>query len=51
MYELFQEMCKLLQFKTSNLTSFSPQLQVDVEKFNLGLNQALSHYVNKYGND
>jgi hypothetical protein len=51
MSKLFQEMCILLEVKTSNSTSFSPQLQGKVEKFHLGLNQTVSHYVNKYGND
>jgi transposase InsO family protein len=51
MSELFQEMCKLLQVKRINSTSFNPQMQGKVEKFHLGLNQSMSHYVNKYGND
>jgi hypothetical protein len=38
MSELFQDMCKLLQE------------QGKVEKFHLGLNQTMCHYVNKYGN-
>ena len=44
-------MCKLLQVKRINSTSFNPQMQGKVEKFNLGLNESMSHYVNKYGND
>jgi len=51
MSELFQEMCKLMQVKRINLTSFNPQMQGKVEKFHLGLNQSMSHYVNKYGDD
>jgi transposase InsO family protein len=49
--ELFKEMCKLLQVKRINSTSFNPQMQGQVEKFHLGLNQSMSHYVNKYRND
>jgi transposase InsO family protein len=49
--ELFHEMCKLLQVKRINLTSFNPQMEGKVEKFHLGLNQSMSHYVNKYRND
>jgi hypothetical protein len=26
-------------------------MQDKIEKFHLGLNQTISHYVNKYGND
>jgi transposase InsO family protein len=51
MSELFQEMCKLLQIRRINSTAFNPQMQGKVEKFHLGLNQTMSHYVNKYGND
>jgi hypothetical protein len=51
MSELFQEMCKLLQVKRINSTSFKPQVQGKFEKFHLGLIQSMSHYVNKYGND
>jgi len=51
MSELFQEMCKLLHVKRINSASFNPQMQGKVEKFHLGLNQSMSHYVNKYGND
>jgi hypothetical protein len=51
MSELLQEMCKLLQVKRINSTSFNPQMQGKVEKFHLGLNQSMSHYFNKYGND
>jgi transposase InsO family protein len=51
MSELFQEMCKLLNVKRINSTSFNPQMQGKVEKFHLALNQTMSHYVNKYGND
>jgi hypothetical protein len=51
MSELFQEMCKLLQIRRHNSTAFHPQMQVKVEKFHLGLNQTISHYVNKYGSD
>jgi len=48
---LFQEMCKLLHVKRINSTSFNPQMQGKIEKFHLGLNQSMSHYVNKYGDD
>jgi transposase InsO family protein len=48
MSELFREMCELLQVKRIN-SSFNPQMQGKVEKFQLGLNQSRSHYVNKYG--
>jgi transposase InsO family protein len=51
MSELFQEMCKLLRVGRMNSTAFNPQMQGKVEKFHLGLNQTMSHYVNKYGND
>jgi transposase InsO family protein len=51
MSELFQEMCKLLKVKRINSTAFNPQMQGKVEKFHLGLNQTMCHYVNKYGND
>ena len=51
MSELFQEIWKLLPVKRINSTSFNPQMQGKVEKFHLGLNQSMSHYVNKYGND
>jgi len=51
MPEVFQEICKLLQVKRIKSTSFNPQLQGKVEKFHLGLNQIMSHYVNKYGDD
>jgi hypothetical protein len=51
MSELFQEMCDLLQVKKVNSSSFNPQMQGKVEKFHLGLNQSMSHCVNKYGND
>jgi hypothetical protein len=51
MSELFQEMCKLLKVKRINSSTFNPQMQGKVEKFHLGLNQTMSHYVNKYGND
>ena len=51
MSELFQEMCKLLQVKRINSTSFNSQMQGKVEKFHLGLNQSMSHYVKKYGNN
>jgi len=51
MYALFQEMCKLLQIKRINSTAFNPKMQGKVERFHAGLNQTLSHYVNKYGND
>jgi len=51
MSELFREICKLLKVKRINSTSFNPQMQGKVEKFHLGLNQSMSHYVNKYGND
>ena len=51
MSELFQEICKLLQVKRTNLTSFNLQMQEKVEKFHMGLNQSMSHYVKKYGDD
>jgi transposase InsO family protein len=51
MSELFQEMYKLMQIRRINSTAFNPQMQGKVEKFHLGLNQTMSHYVNKYGND
>jgi transposase InsO family protein len=51
MSELFQEMCKLLKVKRINSTAFNPQMHGKVEKFHLGLNQTMSHYVNEYGND
>lgn len=51
MSELFQDVCKLLQVTKINLTSFNPQMQTKVEKFHLGHNQSMSHFVNKYGND
>jgi len=51
MSALFQEMCKLLQIKRINSTSFNPKMQGKIEKFHFGLNQTMSHYVNKYGND
>jgi hypothetical protein len=31
--------------------AFNPKMQGKIEKFHLGLNQTMSHYVNKYGND
>jgi transposase InsO family protein len=46
MSELFQEMCKLLTIRRINSTAFNPQMQGKVEKFHLGLNQTMSHYVN-----
>jgi transposase InsO family protein len=51
MSELFQEICKLWQIRRINSTAFNPQMQGKVEKFHLGLNQTMSHYVNKYGSD
>jgi len=48
MSRLFHEMCKILQVKRINSTSFNPQMQRKVEKFHLGLNQSMSHNVNKY---
>jgi hypothetical protein len=51
MSALFQEMCKLLQVKRISSTAFNPKMQGKVERFHAGLNQATSHYVNKYGND
>jgi len=51
MSALFQEMCKLLQIKWINSTTFNPKMQGKVERFHAGLNQTMSHYVNKYGND
>jgi transposase InsO family protein len=49
MSELFQEMCKSLKIGRLNSISFNQQMQWKVEKFHLGLNQTMSHYVNKYG--
>jgi hypothetical protein len=51
MSELFQEMCKSLKIRRINSTAFKLQMQGKVEKFHLGLNQTMSHYVNKYGSD
>ena len=34
-----------------SVSAFNPQMQGKVEKFHLGLNQTMSHYVNKYGSD
>jgi hypothetical protein len=51
MSELFQEVCKLLNVRRINSTSFNPQMQGKVERFHFGLNQTMSHYVNKYGSD
>jgi hypothetical protein len=51
MSALFQEMCRLLQITCINSTAFNPKMQGKVEKFHVGLNQTMSHYVNKYGND
>jgi hypothetical protein len=51
MSTLFQEMCKLLQIKRINSTAFNPKMQGKIERFHAGLNQTMSHYVNKYGND
>jgi len=44
-------MCKLLQIKRINSTAFNPKMQGKVERFHAGLNQTMSHYGNKYGND
>jgi transposase InsO family protein len=51
MSALFQEMCKLLQVKRIVSTAFNPKMQEKIEKFYAVLNQTMSHYVNKYGND
>ena len=51
MSALFQEMCKLLQIKRINSTAFNPKTQGKVKRFHAGLNQTMSHFVNKYGND
>jgi hypothetical protein len=51
MSELIQEMCKLLKIRRINSTAFNPQMQGKVEKFHLGVNQSMSHYVNQYGSD
>jgi transposase InsO family protein len=51
MSALFQEMCKLLQIKRIVSAAFNPKMQGKIEKFHAGLNQTMSHYVNKYGND
>jgi hypothetical protein len=48
---LFQTMCNLLQIKQINSTAFSPKMHGNIERFHAGLNQTMSHYVNKYGND
>jgi hypothetical protein len=44
-------MCGLLKVKRLSSTAFNPKMQGKIEKFHLGLNQTISHYVNKYGND
>jgi transposase InsO family protein len=44
-------MCKSLGIRRINSTPFNPQMQGKFEKFHLGLNQTMSHYVNKYGSD
>jgi len=44
-------MCRLLQIRRINSTAFNPKMQGKIEKFHAGLNQTMSHYVNKYGND
>lgn len=49
--ELFQEMCKLLQIQIITSTAFTPKMQGIIEKFHLGLNQSISHYINEYGNN
>jgi transposase InsO family protein len=51
MSNLFQEMFKLLQVKIINSTTFNPKMQGKFERFHAGLNQTMSHYLNKYGND
>lgn len=51
MSSIFQEVCKLLQIKSINSTSFNPKIQGKVENFHAGLNQTMSHYVNRYGNN
>jgi transposase InsO family protein len=51
MSDLFQMMCKLLNVERLLSTAFNPKMQGKVEKFHFGLNQTMSHYVNKYGND
>jgi hypothetical protein len=51
MTALFQEMCKLLQIKRINSTALNPKMQGKVEKFHAALNQSMSLYDNKYGND
>jgi len=51
MSEIFQEICKLLQVKGINSTTFNSQKQGKDEKFHLGINQSMSHYVNMYGDD
>jgi hypothetical protein len=50
-YALREEMCKLLQVKRINSTSFNPQMQGMVETFHSGLNKSMGNYVNKFGND
>jgi len=50
MSALFQEMCRLLQIKRNNSTAFNPKMQGKIENFHAGLNQTMSHYVDKYGN-
>jgi transposase InsO family protein len=49
--ELFQEICKLFQIQRIMSTAFNPKIQGKIERFHLGLNQTISHYVNKYGNN
>jgi hypothetical protein len=51
MSNLFQEMCKLLQIKRIQSTAFNPKMQGKVKEIYASLNQTMSHYVNKYGND
>jgi transposase InsO family protein len=46
--DLFQMMCRLLNVDRLLSTVFNPKMQGKIEKFHLGLNQTMSHYVNKY---
>jgi transposase InsO family protein len=49
MSALFSHMCRLLHVKQISSTSFNPRMQGKIEKFHLGLNQTMRHYVNNYG--
>jgi hypothetical protein len=49
MSAFIQEMCKMLDMRT-NCTSFNPQMQRNVEKFDLQLSHTMSHDVSNHGN-